>query len=95
MNNGTGPCGDASTLHDGSIILISEGDPKDLFDDYQSTASPPTGWYPDGIDMNNHDLFMPVTDNTDATDVTTGPRQPASVLPRTPLGGEMMSRRSS
>lgn len=62
-------------------IPIVDADPKQLFDDYTTTASNPKGFYPDGIDTNNGSIFMPITDNTDATDIETGPISPQSQLP--------------
>jgi hypothetical protein len=62
-------------------IPMSDVDPKQLVDDYSSTKLPPKGFHAGGLDDNNGSIFMPVTDNTDATDIMTGSKIPASVLP--------------
>lgn len=41
-------------------IPIVETDPKQLFDDYSSTARPPQGFHPNGIDNNNGSIFYPI-----------------------------------
>lgn len=73
----------------------SDVDPKMLFDDYTSTASPQRGFYPGGIDNNNGSIFYPVlADDTDPsaldtladgdrdspTNLTAGSITPASIL---------------
>jgi hypothetical protein len=88
MNSGTG----CSTNAADNSIPITESDPKDLFDTYESTQSPPGGFHPYGMDMTNNDLFEPVSDNSDAGDITTGQIRPQSILPTHPLSGEMSSR---
>ena len=89
INAGTGPCGDASTLRGNGVDV----DPKEMFDDFTTTANAPAGRYPYGID-GTPDIFYPITDNTDAITLNTGPRVAPSTLPRTPLSGEMASRSS-
>lgn len=86
INRGTGASTDAST----NPCPIEEHDPKLLFDDSSTTLDSPAGFYPLGIDGVSG-IFMPEGDNTDDTLTDTGPRTPASVLPRMPLSGEMQS----
>ncbi len=71
-------------------IPNTDADAKELFDDYTSTQSPPSGHYPLGTDGNNGSIFMPVTDNTDATDIQTGPISPKSNPPMPRPGSRLI-----
>lgn len=68
-------------------IPVSDTDPKELFDSYQSTQSSPQGYYPFGIATGETGIEDYQPDADDRVMLT-----PPSVLPRRPIPGEMSSR---
>lgn len=51
-------------------------DAKQPFVPLGQARSPLPGFHPSGIDNNNGSIFMPVTDNTDATSIDSGSSTP-------------------